>query len=241
MQTNSKTLLPADWALLVVDMQNDFLDKGGYYAQRAALEERPSWGFLSSGEQLRMLEDAGPAHALGMRSFAVERMVANVCAAIATARRAGRPIAFVRAVYDPSFDRRPPLLTNHPGRRHFPCRPGTWGADFVDAIADATGELRRATERIIEKHIYDAFTDPALPAFLQETLVHSVVVCGTETQVCVLTSAQSAALLGFRTFILEDCVWSANAGTAGAALSIFRDAYGGTLTLDELGAPVASC
>jgi nicotinamidase-related amidase len=49
-----------------------------------------------------------------------------------------------------------------------------------------------------------------------------------------LASAQHAALLGFRTFILEDGVWSGNTEAANAALSLFRDAYGGTLTFDEL-------
>lgn len=231
--------LPPDWALLIVDMQNDFLDKGGYYARREVLQKRSDWAGLSSDKQRSLLEDAAGTLGHGSRAPAIDQVVANICAAIAAARAADRPIAFVRAVYDRSFDVQPPLLANDPDRRHFPCRAGTWGAAFYGGIAAAVADTRGDKERIIEKHTYDAFTNPALPAFLEDMAVSTVVVCGTETQVCVLSSAQHAALRGFRTFILQDCVWSADDETASAALPIFRDAYGATLRLGELGVPAA--
>lgn len=234
MQAVPKNAQPPDWALLVVDMQNDFLDKGGYYARRASLQECADWEALSPEQQFRLLESAPEDHRRGARSKAIEQVVANVCGAISTARAANRPIAFVRAAYDRGFDILPPLLSNDPDRRHFPCKPGTWGAEFFGGAADAIREAGRTSERIFEKHTYDAFSNLSLLPFLRETRVSAVVVCGTETHVCVLASAQHAALLGFRTFILEDCVWSANTETANAALSIFRDAYGGTLTLRDL-------
>lgn len=239
MLTDSENAPAPGWALLVVDMQNDFLDKGGYYARRETLQKRADWGELSPDEQLRLLEDAAQDRRPGARSKAIEQVVANVRGAISTARAANRPIAFIHAVYDRGFDVIPPLLSNDPDRTHFPCKSGTWGAAFFGGIADAIDETPRASERVIEKHTYDAFTNPSLLAFLRESRVSAVVVCGTETQVCVLASAQHAALLGFCTFILEDCVWSADTGIANAALSIFREAYGGTLTVSELGSLMA--
>jgi ureidoacrylate peracid hydrolase len=234
MQANLMNALPEDWALLVVDMQNDFLDAGGYYARRATLEERPDWETLSPNEQLGLLDNSDPHHPLGARTEAVDRVVGNIRTAISAARAANRPIAFVRALYDRDFDVVPPLLANAPERQHYPCQPGTWGSEFFGGIADAVEKMSEAKERIVEKHTYDAFSNRSLAAFFGEMPVTAVIVCGTETQICVLSSAQQAALLGYKTFILEDSVWSDDPEIANAALTIFRNAYGKTLTIRDL-------
>lgn len=226
---------PGDWALLVVDMQNDFLDRAGYYARRARLQRRPEWARLSSEEQRRLLEAEAPSRGRGARSRVIDSVVDNVCRAIAAARAADRPVVFVRAVYDRGFEILPPLLRNDPGRAHFPCRPGTWGAELFGAVAEAAAPAGH----VIEKHTYDAFSNPRLLELLRSSGTDTVILCGTETQVCVLATAQHAALLGFRSFILEDGVWSANLPMANAALAIFRDAFGGTTTVDELNAPTS--
>jgi nicotinamidase-related amidase len=230
MQKAASLPLPAEWALLVIDMQNDFLDRGGYYARRAALEAEGGWRDLTPEEQCRRLDESAPQQGLGAHSPEVERLVANVVAAIGVARSADRPIAFVRALYDRGFDTIPPFMANDPDRRHAPCRPGSWGADLVAPIAAA----KRDVEQVFDKHAYDALTAAPLRDFLEKTGTTGLVACGVETQVCVLATAQHAALIGYRSFILEDGVWSPKADTAEAALTLFRDAYGGTLTLDDL-------
>lgn len=226
-----------DWALLVVDMQNDFLDDAGYYARRARLQQRPDWARLSSEAQRRLLEAETSGRGLGVRSREIDAVVDNVCRAIATARAAARSVVFVRAVYDRGFEVLPPLLRNDPGRAHFPCRPGSWGAELFGAIAAAAESAPAG--HVIEKHTYDAFSNPLLLEFLRRNGTKTVVACGTETQVCVLSTAQRAALLGFRSLILEDGVWSANPPMAEAALAIFRDAFGATMTIDDLNAPAS--
>ena len=228
------TALPSGWALLVIDMQNDFLDKGGYYARRSVLEERPDWATLLPDRQLKLLDETDPHVPLGSRTEGVERVVGNTCTAISMARKAGRPIAFIRAVYGRSFDVIPPLLANAPDRQHFPCKKDSWGSAFFGAIRNTIEEGSKATERVIEKHTYDAFSAPSLTGFLQEHQVSAAVICGTDTSICVLASAQHAALLGYQTFVVEDAVWSADAATADAALSIFRSAYGQILKTADL-------
>lgn len=228
------TLLPPDWALVVVDMQNDFLDACGYYARRAALERRAEWDQLSAEGQARLLGEAAPAASLGPRGVEVERLTDNVNAAIRAARAAGRPLAVVRAAYDRSFEVQPPLLLNNPMRQHWPCRPGSWGAGLVAPVAAALAAGAGPAEREFEKHTYDAFTNPALADFLRAAGTGAVVVCGTETQVCVMATAQHATFLGFRVVILADATWSADAAGAAAALKIFRDAYGATLDVGAL-------
>lgn len=226
----------ADWALLVIDLQNDFLDRRGYYAARELAERDPAWHLASPDAQLQRLRQAAESRQGGFISLAAEQMVDNVIRAVGHARRAERPIAFVRAVYDRSFDILPPRLRNDPDRRHFPCRSGTWGAEFVDPVQGAIAEAGPPRERVFDKHTYDAFfANTPLNTFLADAGVRRVYVCGTETQTCVLATAQHAAFLGYHTTILLDGVWSVDAPLAEAALEIFARAFGETACICALG------
>jgi len=224
------------WALLVSDLQNDFLDRGGYYGIRARLQDEPGWRALSSTEQARRLDEAAASTSRGVVSADAERMINRVADAVACARRADRPVGYVRAVYDRGFDILPPGLHRDPERRHHPCHPGTWGAGFVDPIRRLVEEDRAPRERVFDKHTYDAFfRNPALAEFLDQADIGRLYVCGTETQTCVLASAQHAALLGYHTTILEDAVWSADTRLGRAALDIHSRAFGDTCAIDALG------
>ena len=204
-----------NWALAVIDMQNDFLHGDGYYARR-------------EGEH-------APASGAGMRSEALPVVVDRVCQAIRIARAQQRPVAFIRAIYDRRFSVVPPGLRRDPQRVDYPCRPNTWGAEFIEPIAAlidaAPADTRQQT---IDKHTYDGFHDTCLHEFLQNAEANHLVVCGTETQVCVMATAAHATFLGYLSYIIEDAVWSIDDAAAQSSLAIFRDAYGDTLQTASL-------
>jgi nicotinamidase-related amidase len=228
--------LDNDWALLVVDLQNDFLDKRGYYGLRRLLELDATWRQLGPEAQALRLAAVSEDIPGGIVSAEAKKMLRNVTRAIERSRQFERPIAFVRAVYDRSFDVLPPGLHRDPERRHFPCRPGTWGVQFVDPIRLAVEQGHADRERVFDKHTYDPFfADTGLPAFLTEYDVRRLYVCGTETQTCVLATAQHAALLGYHTTILDDGVWSADQTLGDAALKMFARAFGEVCPVDAIG------
>ena len=131
-------------------------------------------------------------------------------------------------------------MLRYPDRTDFPCKPGTWGAKFIDPVAALVeSSASGGPEAVIDKHTYNAFHETSLNGFLQDADVEAVVLCGTETQVCVLASSQHAAFLGYPPFILEDAVWSADDDAARAGLALFCDAYGATLTTKQLKATAA--
>ncbi|HXV83010.1 MAG TPA: isochorismatase family cysteine hydrolase [Candidatus Binatia bacterium] len=226
-----------NWGLVVVDMQNDFLAAGGYYARRSDLDKQARQRKLTAEKRDHLLSQPSTAPPGGFRYrvTSLSPVVANVCKTIEQARMKQRPIAYLKAVYSREFDVQPPFLRLEPARKHSPCKRTTWGADFIEPINQLIA-ARQTTpdERVIEKHTFDGFFQTELLSFLRERRVQTVAIMGVETHACVLATAQSASVNQFKTLILEDCIWTAKEELGQGALAIFRDAFGSTARAHEL-------
>lgn len=189
-------------ALLVVDMQNDFLACGGYYDEITRLTSAKG-GQLSEADiaalaQVYLHPPASCVIREGYREL-VDR-VTDV-AAVALIRQ--MPTIFVRTSYDPASYYRPPLFIVAPERRDYACHPGTWGSEFVGAIKRVAAHR---DAKVVEKHTFDAFFETELRGLLRFNRINTLYVAGVETNICVLSTALSALSNGFRTVIVEDCV-----------------------------------
>lgn len=92
---------PANAALLVIDVQNDFVADGGF--------------FDKIGADVKSVQGSMPN---------LERLVGK-------AREAGVPVIFVQAIYDPEFLSAPMRERNRRRAVEIPrCLTGSWGADF---------------------------------------------------------------------------------------------------------------
>jgi nicotinamidase-related amidase len=161
-------------------------------------------------------------------------IVDNICRVIEHARRERRPVVYLKAVYDRTFAVQPPSLRQAPERNHYPCKANSWGAALIEPIGQLVSDgIMDSVEKVIEKHTFDGFHQTELFGFLKSCKVQTVVMVGVETHVCVLATAQSAAVNYFKTIILEDCVWPAQDALGRAALAIFRDAFGSTALLRD--------
>jgi len=227
---------PYGWGLVVVDMQNDFIAGGGYYARRTELDEQVVQGKLSLEARNHLLSNLNVPDPgkFTCRSPSLLPIVDNVCRVIENARSERRPVVYLKAVYDRKFDVQPPSFRQFPERSHYPCQPHSWGAALIEPIGQLVSDgIMDSVEKVIEKHTFDGFHQTELFGFLKSCKVQTVVVVGVETHVCVLATAQSAAVNQFKTIILEDCVWTAQDALGRAALAIFRDAFGSTALLRD--------
>jgi len=225
-----------DWGLVVVDMQNDFLATGGYYARRIELDEQVAQGNLAMAARNHLLSNPNFSvpDQFTCRTPSLRPIVDNVCRVIEHARGGRRPIAYLRAVYDREFEFQPPSLLWSPERSHYPCKPQSWGAALIDPIEQlVSAKPTDSVEKVIEKHTFDGFHQTDLFRFLKNCKVQTVVIVGVETHVCVLATAKSSAVNQFNTVILEDCVWTAQDALGRGALAIIRDAFGTTAKLRE--------
>jgi nicotinamidase-related amidase len=172
---------PARTALLVIDMQRDFLLPGGF------------------GESLG--NDVGQ---LAGVVTALETVLPAV-------RAAGMLVIHTREGHLPDLSDCPPakLMRGKPSCRIGDPGPygrilvrGEYGHDIVDSLAPAPGEP------VVDKPGKGAFYATELMDLLRANGIEKLVVTGVTTEVCVHTTVREANDRGFDCLVLSDCVGS---------------------------------
>ena len=170
--------LPATYALLVIDMQRDFLDARGYAARA------------------------------GVDVVRLRRVIAPVQALLAWARAGGTRVIFTREGHRPDLSDCPPLKLARsraagaeigaPGPLGRLLVRGEWGHDMIDELQVAAAEL------IIDKPGYSAFHQTDLDQILRSNAIQTLIVCGVTTEVCVHSTVRAATDLGYRCITVSD-------------------------------------
>ena len=190
---------PGSAALIVIDMQRDFLEPGGF------------------GESL------------GNDVSLLRKTIAPLQAVLAAARASGMPVIHTREGHLPDLSDCPPSKLNRgaPSMRIGDRGPkgrilirGEYGHDIVDELAPAPGEP------VIDKPGKGAFYATALGEILAGLGVTQLIVTGVTTEVCVHTTVREANDRGFDCLVLSDCVGSYFADFQEAALAMIA-AQGG--------------
>ncbi len=168
-------------ALIVVDMQNDFVKAGG------TLVVTPAKDTISAIQRLLTL-----------------------------ARRSEMPVFYTQDTHDPG-DPEFPIWGQH-------VRRGSWGWQIIDELAPQAGE------RVIQKLRYDGFFGTSLDQELRLKNIKTVIVCGTVANICVLHTAGSAALRGYKVILPVDAVSAITPFDQQVAIRQTSFLYRGTIT-----------
>jgi nicotinamidase-related amidase len=168
-------------ALLVIDMQRDFLLPGGF------------------GESL------------GNDVSRLQRTVPPLVELLSAARAAGLPVIHTREGHLPDLSDCPPAKLNRgapslrigdPGRFGRILVRGEYGHDIVDELTPAPGEL------VIDKPGKGAFYATDLQHVLADAGITQLIVTGVTTEVCVHTTTREANDRGYECLVVSDCVGS---------------------------------
>jgi nicotinamidase-related amidase len=121
---------------------------------------------------------------------------------------------------------------------HAQDRPGRWQRYFARwecatraHLPGAQLEIVPALSRfippasIIDKPAYSAFVESGLAAFLREKNVDTLIITGSETDVCVLATVLDAVDLGFRTVVVEDALCSSFDEGHDALMTLYRNRF----------------
>ncbi|MCS6769295.1 MAG: cysteine hydrolase [Candidatus Caldarchaeum sp.] len=105
---------------------------------------------------------------------------------------------------------------------------GSWGAEIVEELKPATGEV------VVRKLRYDGFYGTSLDHYLSMHGVKNLLITGTVANICVLHTAGSAALRWHKIYVPVDCVSALTEFDLKAAFRQITFLYRGVLTRSEL-------
>jgi nicotinamidase-related amidase len=165
-------------ALVIIDMQRDFLEPGGFGA------------------------------ALGNDVSKLQAAVAPCQAVLAAARKTGMLVIHTREGHRPDLTDAPPHKVNRGDPATRIGAPGPMGRILVrgepghDIIPDL---YPTANEPVIDKPGKGAFYQTDLELMLKNRGIDTLFVCGVTTEVCVNTTIREANDRGFRCIALSDC------------------------------------
>ena len=172
---------PAHSGLMVIDMQRDFVEPGGF------------------GETL------------GNDVSQLRAVIPPLQAALAATREAGITVIHTREGHLPDLSDCPPakltrgepsLRIGDPGPKGRVLIRGEYGHDIIDELAPAAGEL------VIDKPGKGSFYATGLDDTLRSRGITSLIVTGVTTEVCVHTTVREANDRGYECLVLADCVGS---------------------------------
>jgi len=165
-------------ALVIIDMQRDFLEPGGFGA------------------------------ALGNDVSKLQAAVAPCRAVLAAARERGLLVIHTREGHRPDLTDAPRLKVEQGDPAMRIGAPGPMGRILVrgEPGHDIIPELYPAAhEPVIDKPGKGAFYQTDLELMLKNRNIETLLVCGVTTEVCVNTTVREANDRGFRCIVLSDC------------------------------------
>jgi nicotinamidase-related amidase len=165
-------------ALVIIDMQRDFLEPGGFGA------------------------------ALGNDVSRLKAAVDPCAAVLAAARQAGILVIHTREGHRPDLTDAPPMKVERGDPAMRIGAPGPMGRILIrgEPGHDLIPELYPvAGEPVIDKPGKGAFYQTDLELMLKNRGIETLLVCGVTTEVCVNTTVREANDRGFRCIVLSDC------------------------------------
>lgn len=191
-------------ALIVIDVQNGFVSKGGSY------------------------------DLLKMDTSNYRAVIPVIRELIEISRAAGIPVFYTQAVRESSgidlLTKTHKILPKSREERIMRkpiCVRGTWDAGIVDDIKPA------ARDHIVIKRRDSAFHDTEINVWLKSLGIDTLIFSGIDTSICVETSLREAFNIGYDIILISDATASSNRKHYESTLENVRGYYGLVMELKE--------
>ncbi len=172
---------PQHSALVVIDMQNDFCHRDGFFGKGG----HDAQGYGQKPADLSL----------------IRQMIPNLIHLIDVARSVGTKIYSVRSFHDDHY--LPPMARLRKlrlGRSKVLCPEGEWGSEQFD------GFVPISTDIVITKYVHSSFIGTNFKDILENAKIKSLIVTGVTTNVCCESAIRDGSMLGFYTIVPQDCV-----------------------------------
>lgn len=193
-------------ALLVIDVQNGFVSKGGSY------------------------------DLLGMETSHYREIIPKIRDLINLCKNIRIPIFYTQAVRESSgidlLTRSHKILPKSREERIKKkpiCVRETWDAEIVDEIKPSEGD------HVVIKRRDSAFHDTEIEVWLRSLKIDTLIFCGIDTSICVETSLRDAFNIGYDVVLISDATASNNKKHYESTLENVKGYYGIVMDIKELG------
>jgi ureidoacrylate peracid hydrolase len=192
-------------ALLVIDVQNGFVSKGGSY------------------------------DLLGMETSHYREIIPKIRDLINLCKNVRIPIFYTQAVRESSgidlLTRSHKILPKSREERIKKkpiCVRETWDAEIVDEIKPSEGD------HVVIKRRDSAFHDTEIGVWLRSLKIDTLIFCGIDTSICVETSLRDAFNIGYDIVLISDATASNNKKHYESTLENVKGYYGIVMDMKEL-------
>lgn len=198
-------LASGKYALVVIDMQADFVDADGLLArtgkdpvlQRAIIPQLQAW--------------------------------------IKAARQQQVPLIWIRTTHSFADSPDNYLAVHMPDTPYtewqhtdFLCAQDTLGAEWARGVPEPL-----EGEKIITKHMYSAFQGTELDTYLRQQGIDTLLLSGVNTNICIHSTALDGFFKSYYVLVCEDATATHNTTVHDAFIQTHQALYGHTLTLEE--------
>ena len=199
-------------AILVIDMQNAFVKKGGYF------------------------------DFIGLDISTTEMIVGPCKEIISLGREKGMKVIYLQMGYSPDLSdsggpsspnflksRALTLISKKPELRDKLYIYGTWGADIIDDLRPQQGDV------IVKKQKHDGFIGTNLDIILRTYEIKHLLFIGTATNICVESTLRHAFSLGYFPILVSDATSPMGPPFAQeATISNVQSTFGWVTTTEKL-------
>lgn len=200
LRTLEQRLAPAHTALLLIDVQNDFVSPEGATGRRESMP-------LVQTAVARMPALLEAARTAGCTVVHVHAEYGQHVRHVGSPYRFPSTLTREGAVWSLSAAEVDDAHQFAPGEVEV-CLPGSWGGRALEAVAPQPGELQ------ITKHRFSAFVDTPLEVMLRARGIRTLIVAGVTTNCCVESTVRDASMLDFHVVVAEDAVGVKNSVVA---------------------------
>lgn len=192
-------------ALLIIDMQNGFVSKGGSY------------------------------DLMGLNVSKYREVVPTLKLLLEFCRKIKIPIFYSQAVREESgidlltrSHRILPKAREERIKRRPICIRGSWDAEIVDELKPSLND------HVVIKRRDSVFQDTEVEVWLRSLGIDSIIFSGIDTSICVESSLRDAFNHGYDIVLISDATASNNLDHYNSTLDNIRNYYGLVMHLDEL-------
>lgn len=206
LRTLQEQVDPKVAALLVIDMQNDYV------------------------------ADEGKLGKIGLNIKPIQETVPRINRLVEEARKAGVMVVWIRTTHtlkDALPNYLAYHIVIRTGKQikdeDLICRPNHWSSEYYEKLIK-----REPGETEVTKHWYGAFQDTSLDLLLKASDKKTIICTGTTSDVCVANTALQGLHKGYYTLIVSDCTSTTDPAIHDTILKIHKTYYGHVPTSEEI-------